>query len=128
MLPTAREHGAEAIRQFASPVAPALLSYLTANRAQLVPQLRTLWEANGAKTKGDWRAIFGTGAAGEEIFTAWHLARYVEKIAAEGKAAYSLPMFVNAALNRPGRVPGEYPAAAPSPAAFASAPPVGCRL
>ncbi|MEX2126078.1 MAG: beta-galactosidase [Woeseia sp.] len=70
MLPTAREYGAEANRQFAAPVAPELLSSLAANRAELVPELRMLWEANGAKTDGDWRAVFGSGNAAEEIFTA----------------------------------------------------------
>ena len=115
MLPTAREHGEEANRYFESTVDPELLAYLSAHRAQLAPQLRALWEANGAQSAGTWRSVFGTGAAAEEIFTAWHLARFVEEVAAAGKQAYPLPLFVNAAQNRPGRLPGEYPSGGPLP-------------
>jgi beta-galactosidase GanA len=49
---------------------------------------------------------------------ACHFARYVERVASAGKAAYPIPMFVNAALNRPGRAPGEYPSGGPLPHLF----------
>ena len=115
MLPSAREHGTDADRQFAAQVPPGLMAYLAANRADLVPGLRKLWEANGPVSDGDWNAVFGDGHAAEEIFTAWHYARYVEKVAAAGKSAYALPMFVNGAQNRPGKLPGEYPSGGPLP-------------
>jgi len=115
MLPVAREHGAEAARAFAAPVPPELLSYLAENRRKLASPLRSLWEENGARQEGDWRTVFGDGTAAEEVFTAWHYARYVEEVAKAGKRAWSLPMFVNAALNRPGRAPGEYPSGGPLP-------------
>jgi beta-galactosidase GanA len=40
---------------------------------------------------------------------------YVEEICKAGKQVYNIPMFVNAALNRPGKKPGEYPSAGPLP-------------
>lgn len=47
---------------------------------------------------------------------AWHYARFANELAEAGKAVYPLPMFVNAALNRPGRKPGSgYPSAGPLP-------------
>jgi hypothetical protein len=47
---------------------------------------------------------------------AWYFSKYTEEITKAGKAIYNLPMFVNAALNRPGRLPGEgYPSAGPLP-------------
>ena len=46
---------------------------------------------------------------------AWHFARYVNRVAELGKAEYPLPMFVNAALIRPGYQPGQYPSAGPLP-------------
>ena len=46
---------------------------------------------------------------------AWHFARYTEAVAAAGKKEYPLPMFVNAALIRPGHLPGQYPSAGPLP-------------
>lgn len=51
----------------------------------------------------------------EERFQARAYARFVEAMAKAGKAEYDLPMFVNAALPRPGKLPGEYPSAGPLP-------------
>ena len=113
MIPSAREHGPAADAVFAGPVPRALTDWLAAHRASLAPPLRALWEANGARRAGSWRELFGTGDAAEEIFTAWSFARYVETVAAAGKAQYRLPLYVNAALARPGRHPGEYPAGGP---------------
>jgi beta-galactosidase GanA len=53
---------------------------------------------------GDWRSVFGDDA--DEYFHAWHIAGYCGEIAAAGKAAYPLPMYVNAALRNPFE-PGE---------------------
>ncbi|MBC9035163.1 DUF5597 domain-containing protein [Sphingomonas sp. JC676] len=48
------------------------------------------------KKSGNWKAVFGTDA--DEFFHAWHIARYIEEIAAAGKAIKPLPMYVNSAL------------------------------
>jgi beta-galactosidase GanA len=64
---------------------------------------------------GTWTEVFGDGAAAEEVFMAWHFARFTQHVAAAGKAEYPLPMFVNAALVRPGYQPGQYPSAGPLP-------------
>jgi beta-galactosidase GanA len=72
----------------------------------------------GSRARGTWEQVFGRGSATEERFMAWHFATYVEAIASAGKRAYPLPMFVNAALVRPGRQPGEYPSAGPLPHLF----------
>lgn len=115
MLPTAREYGSDANARFAGSVAPELLAHLRQHRSRLVPRLRELWDSNGAKTQGSWSEVFGPGPAAEEVFTAWHYARYVEAVTKEGKRAYALPMFVNGALNRPGDLPGKYPSGGPLP-------------
>jgi hypothetical protein len=39
--------------------------------------------------------VFGQGAATDEIFMAWHYARYVGRVIEMGKAEYPLPMYVN---------------------------------
>jgi hypothetical protein len=72
-------------------------------------------EGKTGRAPASWRDVFGDGAEGEEVFTAWHFARYMNEIVRRGKAEYPLPMFVNAALNRPGRRPGEYPSGGPLP-------------
>ncbi len=61
-----------------------------------------------------WAEAYGGEA--DEAFMAWAYARYTGQVAAAGKRAYPLPMYVNAALPRPGAAPGSgYPAAGPLP-------------
>jgi len=48
------------------------------------------------KSPGNWRQVFGADA--DEYFHAWSIARYVDEIAAAGKAVKPLPMYMNAAL------------------------------
>lgn len=47
----------------------------------------------------NWRATFGPDA--DEFFHAWSVARYIERVAAAGKAIYPLPLYVNVALKDP---------------------------
>jgi beta-galactosidase GanA len=115
MLPTARDYGPLAQAAWAQPVPAELTRYLAEHRATLVPEMRQLWEEHGARTAGSWTELFGEGDAAEEVFTAWHYARFADALARAGKAAYPLPMYVNVALNRPGRLPGEYPSGGPLP-------------
>ena len=115
MLPSARDHHPLANEAFNSPVPPALMDYLQAHRHNIEPELEALWQRNGERTSGSWGEVFGTDKAAEEVFIAWHFARYTDAITAAGKAEYDLPMFVNAALNRPGVEPGDYPSGGPLP-------------
>lgn len=48
---------------------------------------------------GTWPEVFGEHA--DEYFHAWAIARYIDEVAAAGKAVYPLPMYVNAALRDP---------------------------
>lgn len=115
MLPVAREWGPAANAAWAGLVPPELLRRLTAGGEAIEPELRALWRAHGAKSAGTWAQVFGDGDAGQEVFTAWFYARYAEAVARAGKAAYPLPMYVNVALNRTGKAPGEYPSGGPLP-------------
>ena len=115
MLPVARDHGPLAEAAFRQPVPKMLTDYLVAHRATLVPEMQRMWVDRGAKTQGSWEELFGPGNAAAEVFTAWHYARFADALTVAGKAAYPLPMFVNVALNRPGRAPGEYPSGGPLP-------------
>jgi beta-galactosidase GanA len=51
------------------------------------------------KRAGTWTQMFGELA--DQAFTSWHMARYVDEIAAAGKAVKKLPMYCNAALGDP---------------------------
>ena len=115
MLPIARERGEVADRAFGAPVPRELLAWLANRGDKLEPELRERWQKNGSKAAGSWAQVFGDDEWGQEIFTAWHYARFTEALVKAGKARYDIPMYVNAALNRTGRKPGEYPAGGPIP-------------
>lgn len=64
------------------------------------------------KKSGNWVDVFGLHAA--ESFSTWHLANYINEIAAAGKKEYNLPMYVNAWPKEHGfQRPGEYPSGGP---------------
>jgi hypothetical protein len=115
MMPSARDHHPLANKAFKSEVPTSFTNYLTINKANLMPEFLSVWEKAGARTKGTWKEVFGDNIGTEEIFMAWNLGKYVEEITAAGKAEYDLPMYVNAALNRPNKLPGEYASAGPLP-------------
>jgi hypothetical protein len=115
MIPEARDHSALADSLFSRPVPDDLMAYLSGHRPELAPSLRARWDSAGGKTSGTWQDVFGRGLYTDELFMAWHFARYTERVAAAGKAEYPLPMYVNAALIRPGYAPGQYVSAGPLP-------------
>jgi beta-galactosidase GanA len=115
MLPDARTYDEEANTAFNNEVPKQLLYYLEKNKNNLLPEIKSHWEANGSKTSGTWEEVFGKGLSTDEIFMAWYYAVFTNELTAAGKTIYNLPMYVNAALNRPGRKPGEYPSAGPLP-------------
>ncbi len=118
MLPEARDHSAAANAAFAAPVPARLTDYLTAHKDALAPPLRQAWQAHGYKSGASWAETFGASPQTDELFNAWTEASFTGKVAASGKAVYPLPMFVNAALVRPGRLPGQYPSGGPLPHLF----------
>ncbi|MRW87720.1 hypothetical protein GJ698_26975 [Pseudoduganella sp. FT26W] len=118
MLPEVRDYSAAANAAWHAPVPAALTMYLAAHQDTLQPALKAAWQTRGARTSGTWTEVFGDTIDTEEIFQAWHYAQFVEALTAAGKAVYPLPMYVNVALNRPGKRPGEYPSAGPLPHLF----------
>jgi beta-galactosidase GanA len=115
VLGDSRDHSEAANQEFASSVPPELTRYLEAHRDALDPDLRALWEANGAKTAGAWSEVFGDSVRADEIFMAWHYARFAHAVAAKGKAAYDIPMYVNTWLAGDDTSPGDYPSGGPEP-------------
>lgn len=115
MLPSARDYHPLANSFFKNQVPDELMDYLQNNKENLVPEFLNIWEKNGYKTEGTWEEIFGQGYVTDEIFMAWYFAKFTEELTKAGKEIYPLPMFVNAALIRPGKIPGEYPSAGPLP-------------
>ena len=100
---TIRDHSPAADKEFAAQVPAALRTH-----------------------PGTWSEVYGTFA--EERFAAYSIARYIETVAAAGKAEYPLPMYCNvwitypvhALENRNHPSPGqEYPSGGPQQANFA---------
>lgn len=83
-----RDYSADAQKLFESQVPAELLNpeVLKALNKSLV-------------SKGTWTEVFGNDA--DEYFQAWSVAKYIEHVAAAGKAVNSLPLYVNAALRDP---------------------------
>jgi hypothetical protein len=79
-----RDYSADAQKVFDAPVP---LELLTALHKEV------------REPSANWQTVFGDDA--EEFFHAWSVARYIEQVAAAGKAVYPLPMYVNAALRNP---------------------------
>jgi beta-galactosidase GanA len=115
MLPDARDHSTMADEAFNQSVPAKLISYLNSHKAGLAPEMQQIWQEGGNKTSGNWEAVFGKSLATDELFMAWYFAEYANAVAKAGKAIYPLPMYVNAALNAPGKKPGQYPSAGPLP-------------
>ncbi|HTV19114.1 MAG TPA: DUF5597 domain-containing protein [Polyangiaceae bacterium] len=76
------------------------------------PEAEALFEATippelarATGKSGTWKAAYGPLA--DAAFNSWYIARYVDEIAAAGKAVLSLPMYCNAALGDAFAKPGQ---------------------
>ena len=85
VLGDSRDRSDAANKAFAGPVPAELPLYLKQHHDTLYPQLKELWEENGAKASGTWEDVFGRSARADEIFMAWHYARFVQAVTARGK-------------------------------------------
>lgn len=88
MMQVENETGSYGIPRDFSPAAQRLF-------AQPVPALL----AHHLGKSGTWSQLFG--ATADQAFNAWYVARYVDEVAAAGKAELNLPMYVNASLTDP---------------------------
>lgn len=109
LLGSAREHSKEADAVFASKVPGEFVSYMRGHTGTMDPEIREAIESGAAE--GNWKEVFGVAA--EELFSAYHVASFVEKVASAGKKAYDLPMSVNCWLDK-GDEPGNYPTGGPT--------------
>ena len=125
-----RDMSEVASKAYNSVVPKELMDYLVKNRKNLHPALLSQWEKSGFKTNGTWPEIFGGHWEADEIFSAWHYAKYVQEIAVAGKKEYPLPMFANAWLPDPNAHICNWPCGGPVPNVLdiwrAGAPDVDC--
>jgi len=104
----AREHSDYADELFAGQVPADFARYMKTHTETMSTDVKAAVET-GADC-GTWTDVFG--AAAEEIFHAYSVARYVEDVAAAGRKIYDLPLIVNAWLDK-GQEPGVFPSGGP---------------
>jgi hypothetical protein len=120
LLGDSRDRSPAAEAAWNAPVPAALLDYLGRNEGKLAPALGALWRSHGSKRAGTWSEVFGTDWQAEEVFMAWAVSRFVDNVAAAGKAKLALPMYTNAWLGpqKPDDPAGAYPSGGPVPRVF----------
>jgi beta-galactosidase GanA len=116
LLRDSRDRSPLAEAAWKEPVPPALMRYLASHRGTLKPELDAVWARQNRRSAGTWAEVFGTDWQADEVFMAWHFGRYMEALAAAGKQALALPMYVNGWLGPQEGQPtaGRYPSGGPA--------------
>lgn len=109
LLGAAREVSDTADEAFASPVPQAFADWMRTHTGTMHEDVREAVE-NGMAS-GSWSQVFGPVA--EEIFSAYHIACFVNYVAEKGRTEYELPHFANCWLVHKGDAPGNYPSGGP---------------
>lgn len=109
MLESPRDHSTLAEAEYHKGVPQELLSYLKKNQKTLHPWLAARFNAKGTS----WAEVFGDDMFTDEIFMAYYYAKYVGRLCQTARQHTSMPLYVNAAMNSRGRLPGQYPSAGP---------------
>jgi hypothetical protein len=114
-LGTDRDHSAAANRAYEQSPPSQLLQFLVDHKTSLSSNLASVLNRTSQNPdRRNWHDYFEELAP--EVFSAWYIAGYVDAVAAAGKQAYPLPMYVNSWLMTPeneraGRWPSGGPAA-----------------
>ncbi|MFN8346920.1 MAG: DUF5597 domain-containing protein [Spirosomataceae bacterium] len=97
-----RDLSPAALKAWQSPMPADMINYLKTNKGKLFPALEKAWADHGYKTKGTWEEVLGKSTEQgeykfytEELFMAYHYAKYLNYIAAEGRKKLDLPTFCN---------------------------------
>ena len=114
ILGDGRDRSPQAEAAWKAEVPGALLAHLQS--AQSDTLARRLWKAQGSPRKGTWSDVIGVGSAADEVFMAWSIGSYVDRLASHGREFLDIPMFANAWLGpQPGmEEPGQYPSGGPA--------------
>jgi beta-galactosidase GanA len=113
LIHTDRDYSAAAASAFQAPIPFELSSYLEEHREALTPALQGAWKQAGYRKSGTWTEMFGDLAP--EVFSAWSVSRYVDRVAEAGKAEYAIPYYVNVALMNTGSArAGDWPSGGPT--------------
>jgi hypothetical protein len=126
LLSDSRDGSAVASLHYADAVPSDLLEFLSRDFESLHVDLKVNLDTFVARSKpqsGTWEEAFGESNRTEELFMAYHYARYVDRVAKAGKAEYAIPLYTNVWMNYVaevgdhdfpivaggGGMPGDYP-------------------
>jgi len=85
-----RDYGPEAQDEYQSSVPDKLVAAIkVAGKGRVYD----VWLQAGGKKSGTWPELFGWEAG--KFLTAWNIANYIDNVAAAGKTAHDIPMFMN---------------------------------
>ena len=114
MLEAARDHSRLADDVYHKGVPKELLTYLRQNQKSLHPWLASRIQVSQLSSRNpSWQELFGNDIFADEIFMAYYYARYVGRLCRTARQYTQMPLYVNAAMNSRGRLPGQYPSAGP---------------
>lgn len=118
LLGDSRDRSTRAMAAWQAPVPSELTDGFARRGERLTPEIAASWGKRERRRTGTWSDLFGSTPGADEIFMAWHFARYVERVAAAGRAVSPLPLYTNAWLGpEPGEpLPGTYPSGGPTAA------------
>lgn len=125
MLESARDHSKLSDETYKKGVPSELVTYLKKYLEELHPWLKKRIKLSiGATTPksslnredlggSSWTSVFGDDLYTDEIFMAYYYAKYVGRLCETARKHTHIPLYVNAAMNSRGRLPGQYPSAGP---------------
>lgn len=105
LLGDSRDRSTLANNEFASPVPSDLMNLLDVQSDKLPEALQRhlkLWHSLHSPENKSWEAVFGPSQQTDELFMAYHYAKYLEQVASAGKSAYPIPLYTNVWQNYAG--------------------------
>ena len=127
-LGDSRDRSPAAEKAFEQPVPSDLTTFLLEKWSSLHPFLQdnlkifhALAEKGVSTTESSWESVFGASQHTDEVFMAYHYAKYVEAVAVAGHPHFNVPLYTNVWMNYVGDsnefpsvaggggCPGDYP-------------------
>ncbi|KAG7126189.1 hypothetical protein HYQ44_001229 [Verticillium longisporum] len=106
LLGDSRDGSDVANEAFGKAVPQDLVQHLVSDWDNLHADMKTMnlshFDPKSVPEYGNWETIFGTSPRTDELFMAYHYAKYLNDVAAAGKAEYDIPLYTNVWLNYAG--------------------------
>ncbi|ANB11762.1 beta-galactosidase [Sugiyamaella lignohabitans] len=118
LLSDSIDRSSMAEEQFQSAVPEDLLNFLREDWNSLHPLFKEKFSKPSVTSNGgNWEQVFGESPFTNELFMAYHYAKYVDHVALSGRKEYNIPIYTNVWQNQYGKQgaaagggkPGEYP-------------------